>query len=94
MTSGSVTVQTEAYKDFERTGGANRPYQAQPPDAAAQVVYDTVVLGSGEWDEARLVPLRIPVAQQSAAWFKWGLESTDDLTVIGPGTQVIAGRRS
>ena len=101
MTSGSVTVQTEAYKDFERKGGANRPYQAQPPDAAAQVVYDTVVLGSGEWDEARLVPLRIPVAQQSAAWFKWGLESTDDLTVIGfeieyklPGTQVIAGRRS
>jgi hypothetical protein len=41
------------------------------------------------------------VAQQSAAWFKWGLESTDDLTVIGyeveykmPGTTTIAGRRA
>ena len=101
LTSGSVTVQTYAYKDFERAGGANRPFLSQPPDAAAQPVYDTVVIGSGEWDEARLVPLRIPVAQQSAAWFKWELVSTDDMTVIGyeveyklPGTQVIAGRRA
>lgn len=101
LTSGSVTVQTTAYKDFERTGGDNRGYQAQPPDAAAQPVYNTAVIGSDEWDESRLVPLRIPVAQQSAAWFKWGLESTDDLTVIGyeveykmPGTTTIAGRRA
>ena len=100
LTAGSVTVKTYAYKDFERTGGANREFLGQPPDSADQPVYDTAVLGTDEWDDPRLVPLRIPVAQQSCAWFKWELVSTDDFVVVGaeveykmPGTSTIAGKR-
>lgn len=99
-TTGSVTLNLKHYKDFEHGAvGQNYKYIAQPPDAANQPVYDTAITDRDTWQESRLVPIRIPVAQQSCSWFKFGIETTDDILLVGyeieyvsRGTQVIAGK--
>lgn len=99
-TTGSVTLNLKHYKDFETTlVGSNSQYIAQPPDSAKQPVLDTGVIGTSAWQETRLVPIRIPVAQQSCSWFKFGITTTDDIALVGyeieyavRGTTVIAGK--
>jgi hypothetical protein len=100
QTTGSVTVTLKHYKDFEPTAvGTNSRYVYQPPDTASQPVYDTALVGTTAWQESRLVPLRIPVAQQSCSWFKFRIETTDDILLVAyelefraRGTQVVAGK--
>lgn len=102
QTTGSVLVKLSHFRDFEYTEvSSNKVYEAQPPDQAAQPVYDTALIDTAVWQETRLVPIRIPVAQQSCSWFKFRIETTDDMVLIGyeleyvaRGTQVIAGRRA
>lgn len=102
MTTGTVTLTINHYKDFEYTKtGTNAAYVAQPPDQEKQPVYDTAVVGTDEWQSTRLVPIRVPVAQQSCSWFKFQVTTTDDLVLVGyeieykvRGTQVVAGRLS
>jgi hypothetical protein len=100
MTTGSVNITAEAYKDFQREGLECRPYLAQPPDAANLPVYDSATIGTDVWEDTQLVPLRIGVAQQSCAWFALEVSTTDDLLLVGweveyrlPGTNTIAGKR-
>lgn len=100
MTAGDVKVSLKHYKDFEYTEvGANSAYVAQPPDRDAQPVYDEALVATAAWQRARLVPLRIPVAQQSCSWFQFEVTTTDDLVLVGyeleykaRGTQATAGR--
>jgi len=99
-TTGSVTLNLKHYKDFEHEAvGQNYKYLAQPPDAKDQPVYDSAITDLDTWQESRLVPIRIPVAQQSCSWFKFGIETADDILLVGyeieytsRGTQVIAGK--
>ena len=95
-----MTVNLKHYKDFEPEAvGTNEQYVYQPPDSALQPVYDTAVVGSTQWQSPRLVPLRIPVAQQSCSWFKFRVETTDDILLVAyeldfvsRGTRVVAGK--
>ena len=99
-TTGSVTLNLEDFKDFEYAPvGTNTVYLAQPPDQANQPVFDTALIGTDQWQDTRLVPIRIPIAQQSCSWFKFRLTTTDDILLIGyeldfaaRGTSVIAGK--
>ena len=100
MATGSVSVSSTAYKDFDRTGSENRSFLAQPPDTLNVPVYDSALMDKDESAEMRLVPLRIPVAQQSCSWFAAEVTTTDDLTIVGleieyklPPTTTIAGKR-
>jgi hypothetical protein len=95
-----VSVSSTAYKDFDRTGSENRSFLAQPPDTLNVPVYDSALMDKDEWAEMRLVPLRIPVAQQSCSWFAAEVTTTDDLVIVGleieyklPPTTTIAGKR-
>lgn len=99
-TTGSVTLNLSYFKDFEYVAvGSDSRYIAQPPDRENQPVYDTALVGTAEWQDSRLVPVRIPVALESCSWFKFRLETTDDIMLVGHeiefaarGTTVIAGK--
>jgi len=100
MTTGSVALVVDDFKDFEYEPiGTNNVYLAQPPDENPQAVYGTAIIGSDTWQDTRLAPIRIAVAQRSCSWFKFRLTTTDDLVLVGyeleytaRGTNVIAGR--
>jgi len=102
QTTGSVTVKLKAYKDFEYTvANTDERFLYQPPDQASQPVYNTGIVGTAVWQDPRLVPIRIPVAVQSCSWFKFRIETTDDILLVGyeldyvsRGTMVIAGKRA
>ena len=101
MTRGNVTINFRYYKDFEHEQvGSDSRFKFQPPDQTDQPVYDSAVVGTDTWQESRLVPIRLPVALQSCSWFKWGMETTDDVTLVGyevefvaRGTVTVAGKR-
>jgi hypothetical protein len=89
------------YKDFRLTPVEERTYYAQPPDAADLPTFDLATLGTDTYQESRLVPIRVSIAQQSCAQFSFELETTDDLILVGweamytsKGTQVIFGKRA
>lgn len=100
MTTGSVTLKLEDFKDFEYTPvDTNTQYLAQPPDQTEQPVYGKAIIGTDQWQDTRLSPIRVPIAQQSCSWFKFRLTTADDLVLVGyeleytsRGTNVIAGR--
>jgi hypothetical protein len=102
QTTGSVSVKLKAYKDFEHTvANTDERFLYQPPDQTNQPVYDSGLVGTAAWQDTRLVPIRIPVAVQSCSWFKFRIETTDDILLVGyeldyvsRGTMVIAGKRS
>ena len=102
QTTGSVSVKLKAYKDFEYTVvNTDERFLYQPPDQANQPVYNSAVTGTAAWQDPRLVPIRVPVAVQSCSWFKFRIETTDDVLLVGyeldyvsRGTMVIAGKRS
>lgn len=101
MTTGSAQVTVRHYKDFNGTPTEERTYVAQPPDAAKLPVLGTAVVGVASYNNERLVPLRVSVAHQSAAWFCFELETQQDLVLIGyeyeyqtKNVRVIAGVRA
>lgn len=102
QTTGSVSVKLSAYKDFEYTvANTDERFLYQPPDQTNQPVYNTGVVGTAAWQDTRLVPIRVPVAVQSCSWFKFRIETTDDILIVGyeldfvsRGTVVIAGKRA
>jgi len=101
MTTGNVEVTVRHYKDFSLTPTEERTYFAQPPDAAKQPVLDKAIIGQSNFSDERLVPLRVSVAHQSAAWFCFEVETDAELTIVGyeyeyqsKGTKVIAGVRA
>jgi len=94
-------VTVRHYKDFSLTPTEERTYLAQPPDAASLPVLDKAVIGAANYADERLVPLRVSVAHQSAAWFCFEVETEAELTIVGyeyeyqtKGTRVIAGVRA
>jgi hypothetical protein len=100
LTTGDAAVTMRHYKDFSLTPILERTYKAQPPDAPELATLDVATLGASTYREARLVPLRYSVAQQSAAWFCFEIETTEDLVLVGfeyeyttKGTRVVAGVR-
>ena len=100
LTGGNVVVNLTHYKDFNPAiTGTNTSYITQPPDQADQPVYGSAVIGTSPWEDGRLVPIRIPVAQQSCSWFKFAIETQNDLTLVGyelefaaRNTRVVAGK--
>ena len=62
---------------------------------------DATILGTGQYRRDRFVPLRFSVAHQSAAWFCFEMETTEDLVLVGyeyeyttKGTRTVAGVRA
>ena len=101
LTTGEPKVTMRHYKDFSLEPVVEQTYLAQPPDAPSFPVLDTAVLGKGSYRQQRLVPLRFSVAHQSAAWFCFELETSEDLVLVGyeyewttKGTRVTAGVRA
>ena len=102
MTTGQPTVTVRHFKDFNLTPIVERSYRAQPPDAASLPVFDSAVLGAGSvWQEQRLVPIRVSVANVGCSWFAFELETTEDLTLVGyevgfvmKGVSTVAGVRA
>lgn len=101
QTRGDVTINFRYYKDFEATEiETDTRYKYQPPDRDDQPVLGTGVVGTAQWQDARLVPIRLPVALQSCSWFKFEIETTDDILLVGyeveyvsRGSIVIQGKR-
>lgn len=84
MTRGDVTIDFRYYKDFEATQlAADTRFIYQPPDRANQPVLGSAVIGTDQWQDARLVPIRIPTAVQSCSWFKFRVDTTDDILLVG-----------
>lgn len=101
MTTGLPKITMRHYKDFSLVPTTEQTYTAQSPDATPQVTLDTALLGQGQYRDDRLVPLRFSVAHQSAAWFCFEIETTEDLVLVGyeyeyttKGTRVVAGVRA
>jgi hypothetical protein len=102
MTTGDVSLNLSYFKDFEYTAvGSDSRFLSQSPDRESQPVYDTALVGTAQWQDPRLVPIRIPVALQSCSWFKFRLETSDDIMLVGHeiefaarGTTIVAGKTS
>lgn len=82
-TTGETAITIKHYKDFSLTAVAERTYKMQPPDAASLPVFDKAVFGVGNYTTERLVPVRFSIAHQSAAWFCWEVETTEDVILVG-----------
>jgi hypothetical protein len=85
LTLGNPSLTMRHYKDFSLKPIFERTYLSQPPDAQAQPVLGSAVLGAAGnlYREPRLVPLRYSVAHQSAAWFCFEIETSEDLVLVG-----------
>lgn len=84
LTTGEPEITMRHYKDFSLKVVTERTYKAQPPDQADLPTFDKALLDSGEiYQNARLVPLRFAVAQQSCSWFAFEWETEDDLIMVG-----------
>lgn len=101
LTTGQPLITVRHYKDFKLTPVEERTYHAQPPDAADLPTFDLASIGTDTYQESRLVPIRVSIAQQSCAQFSYEIETTDDLILVGweamytsKGTQVIFGKRA
>jgi hypothetical protein len=102
LTTGEPTITMRWLKDFSLVPTSERTYKMQAPDAPPAATLDTVVLGKGAaYREPRLVPLRYSVAHQSAAWFAFEIETTEDIVLVGfeyeytvKPTRVTAGVRA
>ena len=101
QTRGDVTINFRYYKDFEAASlDTDTRFVYQPPDQSNQPVLGTALVGTAAWQDSRLVPIRLPVALQSCSWFKFRIETTDDILLVGyeveyvsRGTSVIQGKR-
>lgn len=101
LTTGLPKITMRHYKDFSLAPVTEQTYTAQSPDSVPQPTLDTTILGTGQYRNDRLVPLRFSVAHMSAAWFCFEIETTEDLVLVGyeyewttKGTRVVAGVRA
>jgi len=102
LTTGDPLITVRHYKDFQLTFVTERTFKAQPPDAPAMPVFDTAILNSGAtYQQERLVPIRVSIAQQSCAWFAFEISTQEDLILVGyeieyvsKGTKTIMGVRA
>ena len=101
MTTGKPSITMRHYKDFSLVPTLEQTYTAQSPDSKPQTTMDATILGTGQYRRDRFVPLRFSVAHQSAAWFCFEMETTEDLVLVGyeyeyttKGTRTVAGVRA
>jgi hypothetical protein len=102
LTTGQPEITLRHYKDFSLRVVQERTYRAQPPDQADLPTFDLAVLNNSElYQNARLVPLRFALHQQSCSWFAFEWETDDDLIMVGyeleyysKGTRVTMGKRA
>lgn len=101
QTRGDVTIDFRYYKDFENAElASDNRFIYQPPDRANQPVLGSAVVGTDKWQDARLVAIRLPTAVQSCSWFKFRIDTTDDILLVGyeveyasRGSVVIEGKQ-
>lgn len=102
LTTGQPEITLRHYKDFSLRVVEERTYRAQPPDQADLPTFDLAVLNNNElYQNARLVPLRFSLHQQSCSWFAFEWETQDDLIMVGyeleyysKGIRVTMGKRA
>ena len=101
-TGGDITVTMDYYKDFDYNNTNNtNATKLQRADFADQNVYDLVKLDDDKfWEEPMVTPIRFDVHNGSCSWFRWRIETTVDVVVVGyaidftaSGTRIIAGKR-
>jgi hypothetical protein len=91
QTRGDITINFKYYKDFESAELAvDTRFIYQPPDRANQPVLGSAVIGTDKWQDSRLVSIRLPVAVQSCSWFKFRVETTDDILLVGYEVEYVA----
>lgn len=93
LTTGSNTLEVQAYKDFQYDPvGPSQQYKLQPPDATLQpvmgpttfpVTREGAVWGTSRWGAGIFTPLRVSVAVQSCAWFSFGFKTSGDVVLVG-----------
>lgn len=102
LTTGEPEITLRHYKDFNNSAVQERTYKAQPPDQENLPTFDLATLNTGQtYQDARLVPLRFSLHQQSCSWFAFEWETDDDLIMVGyeleytsKGTRVTMGKRA
>jgi hypothetical protein len=101
-TGGSTTIAMNYYKDFDyNTTNTTSAIKLQRADFTDQNVYDVVLLDKDKyWEEPMVTPIRFDVHNGSCSWFRWKIETTVDVIVVGyaidftvSGTRIIAGKR-
>jgi len=101
-TGGDTTVSMDVYRDYDyNTYSTTTGVKLQRADFADQNVYDLVKLDDDKfWEEPMVTPIRFDVHNGSCSWFRWRIQTTVDVIVIGyavdftvSGTRIIAGKR-
>ena len=101
-TGGDTTISMDVYKDYDyNTYSTTTGVKLQRADFADQNVYDLVKLDDDKfWEEPMVTPIRFDVHNGSCSWFRWRIQTTVDVIVIGyavdytvSGTRIIAGKR-
>jgi hypothetical protein len=101
-TGGDTTITMEVFKDYDyNTSNTTSATKLQRADFADQNVYDLVKLDDDKyWEEPMVTPIRFDVHNGSCSWFRWRIETTVDVIVVGyaidftaSGTRIIAGKR-
>ena len=101
-TGGDTTVTMEVFKDFDyNNSNSTSATKLQQADFTDQNVYDLVLLDDDKyWEEPIVTPIRFDVHNGSCSWFRWKIETTVDVVVVGyavdftvSGTRIIAGKR-
>jgi hypothetical protein len=101
-TGGDTTVSMDIYRDYDyNTYSTTTGVKLQRADFADQNVYDLVKLDDDKfWEEPMVTPIRFDVHNGSCSWFRWRIQTTVDVIVIGyavdytvSGTRIIAGKR-
>jgi hypothetical protein len=83
LTTGSAVIGLKWLKDFDSTVTSEAQYIAQPPDSAKLPVFDEAIIGTDRLRDMRLVPIAVDCAVQSASWFCFEVETTDDIVLVG-----------
>ena len=101
-TGGDTTITMDVAKDFDYNNtNTTSATKLQRADFTDQNVYDLVLLDNDKyWEEPMITPIRFDVHNGSCSWFRWKIETTVDVVVVGyaidftvSGTRIIAGKR-
>lgn len=109
-TEGSQDIKVDSYKDHMlKPVSSSSKFKLQPPDKSLKPTMgpttfptrEQAVFDTSEWQRADFVPMRFPVAVQSAAWYAFEVSSDQDFTLVGweieftaRGTRVIQGHKA
>ena len=101
-TGGSQKITLTYLKDFDYNLQTNATKGIlQRPDFTDQKIYDLVELDKGDfWEEPIMTPIRFDVHNASCSWFRWQIETTEDVVVVGyaidftaSNMRIIAGKK-